>query len=325
MSKLINRKKGLSMTKTNKEVYKDVLRFLGFFLFVVLILCTGSLVCADGGKGSDNLAKRYVSDGLLLYNELANESGRNFLKARKIHANLLGMYLDEMEDRQRNYAAALLTSEALDILTNLKSIRKSLAKPIPEDIQDPNDWAKKNIEQAGRKVGELLSNFEPYLDLENPFVLDGFEELGDKCRRDLYAALEDVKVKLRAYIKDLTIKNAEELCLANRKAIVHLFIARFARFDDPGERAETSSKGLDIRAVRQFRGDINRTIYWNRVCKRTKEGSKHAYELTAYSVSELRRLRILQSVLDSDMREAQALLLIAFRDSFPLKDTLERN
>ena len=330
MSKLINRKKGLSMTKANKEVYKDVLRFLGVFLFVVLILCDGSLVCADGGKGSDKLAKgcvlskRYINDGLLLYNELANESGNNFLKARTIHAGLLSMYVKEMKARQQlDYTAALLTDEAAGILENLNSIRESLAESVPEDVPDPNVWAKSNIKEASKQVGKLLSNFESYL--KDPFVLDEFEELGEKCRKDFYAALENVKVKIRIYIKYPTIKNAEELCQANRRAIVYLFISRFARFEDPGESAETSNKGLDLRVVRQFRGDINRTIYWNRVLKRKKKGSKDASLLTAYSASELRRLRIVQAVLDNDMREAQALLLIAFRANFPLKDTSERN
>ncbi len=64
------------------------------------------------------------------------------------------------------------------------------------------------------QYGELIRDFEPYL--EEPFDLDGLEDLGDKCWKALYAALENVKVKLREYINDLTIKNAEELCLANR-------------------------------------------------------------------------------------------------------------
>lgn len=322
MGELFAGKKGFSMAKGNKVVYKDVLHLLLGFLFVALIFCDGSSVCADGGKANHKLAGRYISDGLLLYNELETESGTNFLKARRVHADLLAIYVDEMEARELDYAAALLTEEAAGILANLKSIGESLAEPVPEDIADPNVWAQTNIKQASRLVGELLSDFEPYL--EDPFDLDGFEELGDKCRKALNAALENVKVKLGEYIKDLTIKNAEELCLANRRAIVLLFLNRFARFDDQWVAGGTSNEGLDLRVLRQFRGDINRTIYWNRVLqKRLKESDASLIE--EYSSSELRRLRILHAVLNNDMREAQALLLITFRASFPAETTSDES
>lgn len=332
-SELFAGKQGWSMAKSNKVVYKDVLRFFGGFLFVALIFCDGSSVCADDGKGSNKseLVRRYVSDGLLLYNELASESGRDFVRSRKVQAGLLSMYVREMEVRQLKYAAALLTDEAASILANLKSIRESLEEAVPEGEQNPNVWAEEDIKEASKQLGKILKGFEPYL--KNAFDLDGFEDLGDKCREDLYAALEDVKVKLREYIKLLTVmkadnhlavKKAEELCEANRKAIVLLFLARFARFEDQGVKAEASNKGLDLRVLRQFRGDINRTIYWNGVLQKRLKGSD-ASVLKKYSASELRRLRVLRAVLNKDMREAQALLLVTFRASFRLKTTSDES
>jgi len=328
-SELFAGKQGWSMAKSNKVVYKDVLRLFGGFLFVALIFCDGSSVCADDGKGSDELAWRYVSDGLLLYNELKSESGSDFVKARKVHADLLSMYV---EAREADYVAALLTDEAAaGILKSLKSIKESLEKAVPpEGEQDPNAWAEKDIKDASERLGKILIVFEPYL--KEPFDLDGFEKLGDRCREDLYAALKDVKAKIRAYINDLTtekandltIEKAVKLCEANRKAIVLLFLARFARFEDQGVNAETSGEGLDLRVLRQFRGDINRTIYWNRVLQKRLKGNDEAV-LKKYSVSELRRLRVLRAVLNEDMREAQALLLVAFRASFPLKTTSDES
>jgi len=333
MSELFAGEKGWSMDKTNKVVYKDVLRLLGGFLFVALIFCDGLSVCADDGKASNkiDLAWRYVSDGLLLYSELASESGSDFVKARNIHADLLNMYVREMEARQRDYAAALLTDEARSILNNLKSIKESLAKAVPKGEQNPNVWAEEDIKEASKQLGKFLKGFEPYL--KEPFDLDGFEKLGDECRKKLDDALKDVKVKLREYIKLLTVmkadnhlavKKAEELCEANRKAIVLLFLARFARFEDQGVKAEASNKGLDLRVLRQFRGDINRTIYWNGVLQKRLKGSD-ASVLKKYSASELRRLRVLRAVLNEDMREAQALLLVTFRASFPLNTTSDES
>jgi hypothetical protein len=329
MSKLFAGEKGWSMAKTNEVIYKDVLRLFWGFLFVALIFCDGSSVCADDGKGSNKseLAWRYVSEGLLFYNELVTESGRDFVKARKVHADLLSMYV---QAREADYVTALLTDEAAaGILKSLKSIKESLEKAVPpEGKQDPNAWAEKDIKDASKRVGELLRKFEPYL--KEPFDLDGdgFEKLGDRCRNDLDVALKDVKVKLAAYINDLTtektddltIEKAVKLCEANRRAIVLLFMARFVRFEDHGVNAETSGKGLDLKVLRQFRGDINRTIYWNRVLQKRLKGSDKSV-LKEYSASELRRLRVLRAVLNKDMREAQALLLFEFKASFPLKTT----
>jgi hypothetical protein len=278
-------------------------------------------------KFSNELVRRYVSDGLLIYNELASESGNDFVKARKMHADLLRIYVREMEARQRDYAAALLTDEARRILGNLDSIRKSLEKPVPEGKEDLSTRAQFDIEKAGERVGNLLKNHEPYL--KEAFDFDGFEKLGDRCRKDLYAALEEVKVRLREYIEhltvmkadnDLAIKKGEELCEANRKAIVLLFLNRFARFEDQKVNGETSGGGLDLGVLRQFRGDINRTIYWNRVLQKRLKGSDESV-LKKYSASELRRLRVLRAVLNEDMREAQDLLLVAFKASLrPLQE-----
>lgn len=326
-------KKGRSMAKSNKVVYRDVVGLFLGFLFVALMFCNGSSVCAgvDDGKASNktDLAWRYVSDGLLLYNELKSESGRDFVKARKVHADLLSMYV---EARKADYVAALLTDEvAAGILESLKSIKETLEKAVPpEGEQDPNAWAEKDIKEASERLGKILIGFEPYL--KEPFDVDGFEELGDRCRKELGTALGDVKAKLKAYINnlttektnDLTIKKAVRLCEANRKAIVLLFLARFARFEDQGVNAETSGEGLKLRDLRQFRGDINRTIYWNRVLQKRLKGSEQSV-LAAYSASELRRLRVLRAVLNEDMQEAQALLLVTFRASFPLKTTSDES
>lgn len=52
------------------------------------------------------MARRYACVSFLLYIEFATESGTDFLKAREIHVDLLGMYVDDMEARQLDYAEA---------------------------------------------------------------------------------------------------------------------------------------------------------------------------------------------------------------------------
>lgn len=95
ISELFTRKKGLTMNRTNKVVYKEVLRLFSVFLFVTAIFGGWVSVCADdcnSGSKVDSTGS-YVSEGLMLYNELTHESGRNFIRARKNLKDLLNIYL----------------------------------------------------------------------------------------------------------------------------------------------------------------------------------------------------------------------------------------
>lgn len=318
------------MDNTGKVVYRGVFRLFLGFVFVALIFCSGGSVCADDGKANIkvDLGGRYFSDGLLIYNELKHESGKDFLRARKKHVDLLDLYLHEMKGRQLEYAADLLTEEAASILKELRSIRDYLGNDVPKDKKDLNSWAESEINKASERFGKFLiaKDFEQYQ--KKPFDIDGFEKLGKECRDDLTGALKEVTVRLNAYIKDiatrkpddLLIKRAVELCEANRKAIILLYMFRFARFEDPDVNAETSGEGLDVRLLRQLSGDINRTIFWNSFLqKRIKNGK--AGILEKYSASEYRRVRLLKAILGRDMREAQFLLLKTLIESSPAKTT----
>lgn len=336
ISELFIGKKGQSMDKVDKMAYKDVFcLFLGF-LFVALIFCGGMSVCCADDKASTKVdfVNRYISDGLLFFSELYSESGDDFLGAREIHRRLLGTYLREMKDRQLIYAATLLTEEAVSIeriLKELRSIRKTLGEPVPTNKKDPNGWAKNDLEKVSKQLGDLLISFKPRLKV--PFDIgDKFEKLGEECRKELRKALKEVTVRLDAYIEgittnkanDLLMKRARELCEANREAIVYFYIFRFARFEDPEVNAETSGEGLDVRTLRQFSGDVNRTIYWNGVLQKRAE-EKNAKLLRKYTASEFRRLRVLRAVTDRDMREAQGLLLETLFKSLKVKPISDEN
>lgn len=277
-------------------------------IFVAFIICGGSL----GWAGGDMLASRYVSTALMLYNELATESGSDFLKASGVHADVLRTSVERMEQCELdNMAVKSMTDEAGQILRGLKSAIASLERSVPEEGRhDPNAWAKENIEEVSQQIGELINGFQSYLN--EPFVLEGPEKLCSNCRKDLNDALKAVRERLSEYTSDLTLENAEDLCLANRKAIVYLFFARFSIEDAEG-KTQISKNSFDVKAVRQFRGDINRTIYWNRVLKKKTDKSDVSTLLTAYSLSELRRLRVVQAVIDGDMKEATDILMVAYR------------
>lgn len=97
------------------------------------------------------------------------------------------------------------------------------------------------------------------------------------------------------------------LCMANRKSIVYLYLVRF------GHQEIVSKETL-----KQFRSDINRTIYYNKVLQQTYDMKNvevienSAYKrFDNYSDSELRRLWLLQAIIDNDIQQTQVLLQIA--------------
>ncbi len=315
--------KGVQMAKRGKDVSCLYL----VILFIAVIFCNGSSLCAADGAVS-NEENRFiglsVSDGLMFFNEMVSESGPNYVKARKVHAELFHVCL---EARKADYVKGSLSTGLLEDYTSL-DVR--LSKRVADGVADPNAWAKTDIEDVSKELGEIISSFEPHL--QNPFEREKPRELGDKCEDILRAALNGVRVELREYIKlviaeadnSVLLRKAEDLCEANRRAIVLSFVFRFVDFDGRREKPQTSEKQVDMKMLKQFQGDINRTIYWNRILRKKLKDSHptSASRLLKYSNSELRRLKVLRAVLNKDMKEAQSLLLVAFRISHPLKETV---
>lgn len=312
--------KGMPMAKRGK----DANRLFLVFLFIAMIFCNGSSLCAADGAGSNEnrFVDRCVSDGLMLFNEMVSESGKNFVKAREVHSELFHVCL---EAHKANYVKGELATGLLD---EYESLDKDLSMPLPEGLDDPNAWAEDNIEKASKKLGEIISSFEPHL--ENTFEQDTPDNLDAKCEDSLWVALNGVRMELREFIKllmaeesdnSVILGKAEDLCEANRRAIVLSFLHRFVDFESQREKSQPSDKQVDLKMFRQFQGDINRTIYWNGILsKRLKDNDQtSARRLMKYSDSELRRLKVLRAVLNKNMKEAQSLLLVEFKISYPLK------
>lgn len=327
VSKLFTRRKGSAMGKIN-AVHKEVLRLFSVFLFVTAIFGSGVSVCADDCDSSSKVdpTGRYFTDGLFLFNLLTHESGEDYIEARKTHVELLSIYLNEVTGWHLEYAGGLLTDKAASILKEVESARDILKQDIPRDEKEPNVWAKDNMSKSAEGLGNLLEGAGP--SIKTPFDINGFQVLGEKCGDMLREALKDVTKKLHVYIEDLTaeeskdnkllIEDAANVCEANRKALVFLFIFRFVHFEDADLIAEPSGKGLDVKFIRQFTGDINRTIYWNEKLEKKLTEEKNVSLLKEYTQSELRRLKILKAISNRDMPKIQTLLIETFEKSLPI-------
>lgn len=107
--------------------------------------------------------------------------------------------------------------------------------------------------------------------------------------------------------------NAEMVCMYSRRAIVYLYIARF-------EYQEI----IDQDTLRTFSEDMNKAIYYHRLfqesetVKSSKEEENSNYKRLEKQIeTEIRRLRLLQVIMDNDIEQAQALLRLGIKSLFP--------
>lgn len=266
-----------------------------------MVICSSLLVTARDLRGSDALNLRNATDSLILLVELATESSENYIQAKADHIEMLGKYVKHMENRHKPWAFVLKN----DITVELKLAIKKLGEDEKEANQQAEAIAK--IKIASKTIAEFLDKHKLLMD--EPVVGSEFEVVSKEMQTTIRKLLDEAHKKTQAYIDDLNMINSEVAYRANRKVMVYLYLVRFEWF------------GLKIDAwkeFRNFRGDINRTIYWNRLLmKRSGITEKERLRLTKCSANELRHLRLLHAIIDDDMREAHSWLKIAIKEAFP--------
>lgn len=266
-----------------------------------MVICSSSLVMARDLRESDALNLRNVADSLILLTELATESSEDYIQAKADHIEMLRKYVKHIENRYKPWVFVLKN----DIMEELKLTIKKLEEDEKETDQQVEAGVK--IETASKAIAEFLNKHKLFTD--KPIVGSEFEVVSKEMQTTIRKLLDEAHKKTQAYINDLNMVNSEIAYRANRKVIVYLYLVRFEWF-----RLEIDA----WKEFRNFRGDINRTIYWNRLLmKRSGITEKERLRLTKCSANELRHLRLLHAIINDDMREAHIWLKIAIKEAFP--------
>jgi len=264
---------------------------------------------------AEKLNARNASDSLMLLMELATEAGGShggcFTKAQKSHAYMIRKYVNHMEDRYVSLFLQLPQFPGKSVIKKLKTVAEELEKEV-----DSNDVADEKIEWASKEIAQCLAKGN-FLSGKSTVIFEP-EIMSEEMRNIIVYELEEAHKKAEIYAANPTLPNAEAACMSNRRAIVCLYLARFGYQDF-----------IDRNTLKIFRTDINRTLYYNRVLQQSdpiKQGKNlegQAYEdsdykaLETHSDSELRRLRLLQTIIDNDIPQAQALLKITIGKKLP--------
>lgn len=281
-------------------------------LLVCLVIVSFLFLVGKVSGEAKKLALRNATDCLMPLIELATESGGNYggshIEAMKSHAEMIQDYVNHMKERNRDlpFLLRLTSFSGRKIVKGLEQVAEELSKGA-----DSKDEARKKIEQAAESMVQFLIELElfakqPTTGFEAELMSNGIGEALKKSLKDAHDAAE-------RYAKDPNVPNAEQACMTNREGIVYLYMARFGY-----------EEIIDEEDLRTFHADINRAIYYNGLLlqhpavQSGKDRPDSNYELLSkHTDSEVRRLRLLQTIIDNDIEQTQALLRIAIKKAFP--------
>ncbi len=247
--------------------------------------------------------------------ELKSESGLSYDTAIEAHHKLLSQYIKTVEDRQPPLPLRLFSFSSKTInFKKLKRLKNELGKPLKDEAgelllgEKKNDEACRRIEKLKKSATELLVELQQLL--SKPIIPSRRKEIPAGLREDVDSALKMSQDKVEDYISGIeknielkkSVENSGLACHENRKTASLSFLASYMYED-----FFVSKKMLT-----QFRENIDRTIYYNNVLRKSLPSDDKARDrLKRYSESELHRRDLVQAIIDDDMQKAQELLLAA--------------
>jgi len=261
-----------------------------FICLIIIGVCLPVMLYAKANL--PELVQRNVNDSLMLVVE-TKELGYDFIGAKNDHEYILKKYLGHMKKRNFSLLLRLLYPE----LSPRKQLTSALADLNLKEKVTEQDQAKGEIKNAEETVKQFVSKSQKFSDIQ--ILILEHEDVPEELLKDAKSALDNSKKYVERYMVDPNIENAQEACRKNRIAITLAYLVRCV-FQDFNTLEDE---------LKQFRGDINRTIYYNDVLREKKETSEENKELLGkYTKSELTRLEIVEAILDKDNHRAYKLL-----------------
>lgn len=314
MNSHIKEEQQIGITKYNKKII--------FWILICLTLLLSSLIMGNKAwRHVETLASRnaaYSLMPLVTLAELGAEDGGHYggsyTTAQKSYAEMFQLYVDHTKNRDTPFLLKLLPFSQKNIVKCLEKVAEELKKESSSEEE-----SREKIERAAVSIAQFFS--ESGLLTNEPVITLEPEVMSQEIRDKIGNALKEAHEKAEIFAHNSNIANSEEACMSNRRAIVYLYLARFGYDDFIAEEK-----------LKQFRADTNRTIYYNRLLRQhdvikaeydnaIKAGKR--VDRTNYAMlekrsdSEVRRLRLLQAIIDNDIQEARDLSQIAIMEAMP--------
>ncbi len=259
----------------------------------LMVWCSLLIMGTNASRRAKTLALRNATDSLMLLIELASESGDDHAEDKAaLFVELLLTYAEHMEHRDSHWIFRFPLFSKNNAVEELKLAAKYLKKADQKNASEV-------INEASKSLTQFLNESKPFTD--DPIITFEPELISEKIQNAIKESLEGAHEKAERYANEVrTVDDAKTLCMANRKAIVYLYLARFGH-----------QQIVEQEKLRRFRTDLNRTINYNQLLQQPDNmdiSEKDRSQLSEYSNSEIRRLQLLQAIMNNDIQQAQLLL-----------------
>ena len=186
------------------------------------------------------------------------------------------------------------------------SVLPALEKAVEE--QD-DEMAKKAIWRAGEATNKLYMRGKRFP--WSPIDWFNSEDLPNWLLTDLNNAFVESHKLVNKLKSDQTQEAAIEACVANRRTILLLFLARLG-YDDQ-------------KTIREFLSDVKLSYDYTNAVADKEENKETKEEILKVARSENRRVKILEAMLANDMDKVCDLLREAIEKAFEEREKSEAN
>lgn len=274
------------------EQFKEPFKKHPIRTFVVCLIAA-LVLYAGVNVGLSEVVRQNSFDMYMLAAELLTESGPKFTEESQVHAEMVRLYVNHLDQRELAGVVRLLYPE-YDYKRVLASRLQALEKA------ENNEQARNAIWQAGIQSNRLYSIGSRFS--RSPFGWFKSEALPDWLLTALEYALAESHEMVNKLEEERTRVNALAACRANRRAVLRLSLARLGY--DNKEKIE------------QFLSDVKRAYKYTTIVANKKEYAQSKEQILKWADSEARRIKILEAMLDGDMDEVCELLREAIEKAF---------
>lgn len=274
-------------------------------LLIVSCMASSTVPIAYANAEYKQTVYNNVFDMTMLVSEL-HDAGKDFIGSQKDHKKIVEVYIDHMAAQNVSWYLRLfnLIRPGLDPKKQLSSALAILSEGEGEDnnLKTKNIKAEKKIEAAKIYCASYLAKLRDYCGQE--VILATPPKTNQAVVEGMISEFDSAQKRIEKFLANQTVENSEKVCQAHRVVISNLYLLRFAYQDY-----------LDWDRIVLFRRDMNQMIHYNRKLRAAESmDDDQKGLLDSYSESELRRLKILQFIIEGKHLEAHKLLQDAINE-----------
>lgn len=269
------------------------------FWMIIASVIVGLILFVVVNIGFAEVVRQNSYDMHMLAAEQLNELGPCYISESVRHSEMIKQYTKHLEQRQ---LAALV--RVLFPTYSPKKVLASAEKALEKAAKGGQEEAKTAIWKAGvasnqlYMLGKRLSR--------SPIAWFESEDLPRWLLTDLNNAFVESHELVNKLKSDQTQEAAVEACVANRKTILLLFLARLG-YDDQ-------------KTIREFLSDVELSYEYTKAVADKEENKETKEEILEVARSEERRVKILEAMLANDMDRVCHLLTEAVERAYEKRE-----